>query len=73
MAAREQNGVQKLICIAIDCTVEALARLTGGQPLVLRAGRNLTLSHCRTVELYPDVQRILVFVKFCKSLSSLRS
>ena len=32
-AAREQNGVQKLICIALDRTVDALARLTGGRPL----------------------------------------
>ena len=30
MAVREQIGVQKLICITIDRTVEALARLTGG-------------------------------------------
>ena len=31
-AVREQIGVQKLTCITIDRTVEALARLTGGQP-----------------------------------------
>ena len=31
--SREQNGVKKLICITIDRTVDALARLTGGQPL----------------------------------------
>ena len=30
-AAREQNGVQKLICITIDRTVDALAQVTGGQ------------------------------------------
>ena len=29
--AREHNGVQKLICITIDRTVDALARLTGGR------------------------------------------
>ena len=32
-AVREQIGVQKLICITIDGTVDALARLTGGWPL----------------------------------------
>ena len=32
-AVREQIGVQKLICITIDRTVDALARLTGGWPL----------------------------------------
>ena len=31
-AVREQIGVQKLICITIDRTVDALARLTGGWP-----------------------------------------
>ena len=33
--AREQNGVQKLICITIDRTVDAFARLTGGRTLDL--------------------------------------
>ena len=34
-AAREQNGVQKFICIAIYRTVDAPARLTGGQALYI--------------------------------------
>ena len=34
-ATREQNGLLKLICIIIDRTVDALARLTGGQPLLI--------------------------------------
>ena len=33
-AAREQNGVLKLICMTIEGTIDKLARLTGGQPCV---------------------------------------
>ena len=78
MAAREQNGVQKLICIAIDRTVEALARLTGGQPQVrsLRSKRfhmndgfscdsHLNISIIKFCRYYMDPRQNTAWTLYC--------